>query len=218
MFIVIGGALLCIGAGLQAGSHGIAYMIGGRVVGGVGMGMTTIMVPIWVSECAKAASRGALVAAQLAIVIFGVTLAYWFDFGMIHSYQAKEIAWRVPIAFQVFFILLTWATIFFLPESPRYLYAKGHTEDADAVMARLYDVHVGSEEVEKLRTEIFAVLEAEREYRFTVKHLLKDDSALNVTWRLWLGVLVQFLQQMDGNNIVSYVSPPPLTQHLHPPS
>ena len=46
VFIVIGGALLCVGAGLQAGANGVSYMIGGRVVGGIGMGMTTIMVRI----------------------------------------------------------------------------------------------------------------------------------------------------------------------------
>ena len=71
MFIVIGGVLLAIGAGLQAGAHGVSYLIAGRVVGGVGMGLTTTMVPIWVSETANAKHRGALVAAQLAIVIFG---------------------------------------------------------------------------------------------------------------------------------------------------
>ena len=126
---------------------------------------------------------------------------------MIKAYPDREIAWRVPLAFQVVFILLTWATIFFLPESPRYLYAQGYIEDGDAVMARLYDVAIDSEEVQRYRAEVFAVLEAERQVKFSVKQLFVNDSPVNTTWRLWLGVMVQFLQQMDGNNIVSYVGP-----------
>lgn len=78
--------------------------------------------------------------------------------------------------------------------------------DADHITARLYDTTVDSDKVQIHRKEIFAILEAEKEFKFTFKHLFKDESKVNVTWRLWLGVLVQFLQQMDGNNIVSYVN------------
>lgn len=204
LFIVIGGALLIVGAGLQAGSRSSAYLIAGRVVGGIGMGLNTTMVPIWVAETSKATTRGALIATQLSIVILGLTIAYWFDYGMIQNHPNGTAVWRLPIAFQVVFILLTFATIFFLPESPRYLYAQGHTEDADDIMARIYSVPVDSVEVGKHRSDVFAALEAEKEYKFGFKNLFYDTSPVNTTWRLWLGVLVQFFQQMDGNNIVSY--------------
>ncbi|KAJ9604383.1 hypothetical protein H2200_011217 [Cladophialophora chaetospira] len=182
LFIVIGGVLVLIGAGLQAGAHGTSYLIGGRVVAGLGMGLNT----------------------TLSIVILGLTIAYWFDFGMIKNHPDAEAVWRLPIAFQVVFILLTFAMIFFLPESPRYLYAQGHIDDADHIMARIYSVPFDSAEVLKQRSQVFAALEAEKEYNFTFKNLFYDNSPVNTTWRLWLGVLVQFFQQMDGNNIVSY--------------
>ncbi|ETI21553.1 hypothetical protein G647_07900 [Cladophialophora carrionii CBS 160.54] len=204
LFIVIGGVLVCFGAGLQAGAHGTAYLISGRVIAGLGMGLNTTMVPIWVAETSKAKTRGALIATQLSIVILGLTIAYWFDYGMIRNHPNTEAVWRLPIAFQVVFILLTFATIFFLPESPRYLYAQGHIDDADHVMARIYSVPVDSAEVAKQRSDVFTALEAEKEYNFTIKNLFYDNSPVNTTWRLWLGVLVQFFQQMDGNNIVSY--------------
>jgi hypothetical protein len=156
------------------------------------------MVPIWVAETSKAKSRGALIAAQLTIVILGLTIAYWFDYGMIKNHPNTEAVWRLPIAFQVVFILLTFATIFFLPESPRYLYAQGHVDDADHVMARIYSVPIDSAEVAKHRSDVFAALEAEKEYNFGFKNLFYDNSPVNTTWRLWLGVLVQFFQQMDG--------------------
>ncbi|KAK5400782.1 hypothetical protein LTR06_011242, partial [Exophiala xenobiotica] len=61
------------------------------------------------------------------------------------------------------------------------------------------------EVVRKHKSEVFAVLDAANEFKFSFKHFFKDDSPVNITWRLWLGVLVQFFQQMDANNIVSYV-------------
>lgn len=205
LFIVIGGVLLIIGAGLQAGAHGSAYLIAGRVVGGIGMGLNTTMVPIWVAETSKARMRGPLIATQMAIVILGLTIAYWFDYGMIQNHPNGTAVWRFPIAFQVVFILLTFATIFFLPESPRYLYANGHREDADNIMARIYSVPVDHAEVTKHQLDVIAALEAEKEYNFGFKNLFYDTSPVKTIWRLWLGVLVQFFQQMDGNNIVSYV-------------
>lgn len=156
------------------------------------------MVPIWVAETSKAKNRGALIATQLSIVILGLTIAYWFDYGMIRNHPNTEAVWRLPIAFQVVFIILTFATIFFLPESPRYLYAQGHVEDADHIMARIYSVPVHSAEVAKHRSDVFAALDAEKEYNFGFKNLFYDNSPVNTTWRLWLGVLVQFFQQMDG--------------------
>lgn len=48
-------------------------------------GLTTTMVPIWVAETSKAASRGALVATQLTIVILGLTIAYWVRKPMIEQ-------------------------------------------------------------------------------------------------------------------------------------
>jgi hypothetical protein len=181
------------------------------------------MVPIWVAETSKPRSRGALVAAQLTVVILGVTIAYvcappssnavttlsvptnsyqWFDYGMIENYTG-QIVWRLPIGFKVVWIMLCYSMIFWLPESPRYLYANGHHEDADAVMARIYSVPVDGTEVARHRRDVLGALESEREFKFTWKTLFYDESPLNVTWRLWLGVLTQFFQQMDGNNMVS---------------
>ena len=65
------------------------------------MGITTTMVPIWVAETSKAATRGALIAntAQHRY-LWGLTIAYWFDYGMINNHPSTSAVWRLPIAFQ----------------------------------------------------------------------------------------------------------------------
>ena len=197
VFIVIGGALLILGAGLQAGANSYGTVIAGRLIGGIGTGLETTFVPIWVSECARAGSRGALIAAQLSVVILGLDIAYWFDFGVTSNLHGS-IQWRLPLAFQVVFILLTWIMIPFLPESPRYLYAHGHHEDADDVIARIYKVPVTDAQVASHRQDVMAALETERNIKFGFKDFFfpwLDKSAVNTSWRIWLGIAIQFFQQ-----------------------
>ena len=67
----------------------------------------------------KPTARGQGLSVELAITIFGVMLSYWTDYGM--SYVKSEAQFRFPIAFQIFFALLTMVMVFFLPESPRWV-------------------------------------------------------------------------------------------------
>lgn len=54
----------------------IPAVIAGRLIGGIGTGLETTFVPIWVAECARASRRGVLIAAQLTVVIVGLNIAY----------------------------------------------------------------------------------------------------------------------------------------------
>jgi hypothetical protein len=71
-------------------------------------------------------------------------------------------------------------------------------------MARIYSVPLDDPLVASHRQDVLVALEAEKEMKFKFTDIFFDKSPVNTSWRLWLGVLVQFFQQMDGNNIVSY--------------
>lgn len=62
--ILVGSTILILGAIIQSTSYGVAQMIVGRIVAGVGNGMTTTAIPIWQAETAKANRRGALIVFQ----------------------------------------------------------------------------------------------------------------------------------------------------------
>lgn len=203
IYIFIGGLIIILGASIQASSSGSGMMIAGRVLAGVGTGMETSFIPIWVSECAQAGHRGALIAVQLSLVLFGLTLAYWFDYGTTNNLTGS-VVWRLPLAFQVVFIFVTLCTIFLLPESPRWLYSNGYLEEADDVMARTLRVPVDDPVVLARRAEVLEALKIEQETKFRLKDIFYDDSAINTSWRIWIGVIIQFLQQLGGINLVAY--------------
>lgn len=67
----------------------------------------------------KPTSRGTGLSIELAINIFGVMLSYWTDYGM--SFVKNEAQFRFPIAFQIFFAIVTFLCVAALPESPRWV-------------------------------------------------------------------------------------------------
>jgi Sugar (and other) transporter len=60
---------------------------------------------------------------------FGGFFLYWVDYACLKTLDGQDV-WRFPIAFQSVFVIISGGTIFFLPESPRWLYAHGHKEQA----------------------------------------------------------------------------------------
>ncbi|KIX96160.1 uncharacterized protein Z520_07938 [Fonsecaea multimorphosa CBS 102226] len=203
IYIAIGSLLLIVGAGMQAGANGPGTLIGGRVIGGIGMGFTTAAVPVWVAECSQPHVRGGLVTTQISIVIFGIVIAYWLDYGTIANLSG-QIVWRFPLAFQTVFCVLCLLGLPFLPESPRYLYSHGHIEDADQIVAPIYSVPHHHPTVVNVRRETLEALEAEKEYKIRWRDIFWDTSNLNTAWRVWQGVIIMILQQAGGPNLMGY--------------
>ena len=92
-------------------------MMVGRVIAGIGNGLNTATAPVWQSETSKANMRGKLVVIEMVMNIAGFSLSNWVTFGF--SYLEGSVAWRFPLALQFLFIFILFATVPWLPESPR---------------------------------------------------------------------------------------------------
>jgi MFS family permease len=76
-----------------------------RFITGIGTGIETSTVPMYQSELCEAEKRGRLVSSEPLFVGVGIVIAYWFDYGM--SFTAGPIAWRLPIACQIVFAVVS---------------------------------------------------------------------------------------------------------------
>lgn len=116
--ILLGTSIMLVGAILQISAFSVAQMLVARIIAGVGNGLNTATAPIWQAETSKASMRGKLVVIEMVLNIAGFSLSNWITYGF--SFFGGGIAWRFPIAFQLLFMFVLFATVPWLPESPRY--------------------------------------------------------------------------------------------------
>lgn len=196
-----GMVLVIIGAALQAAAFTRAQLIVGRLLTGLGTGMKTSTVPMYQSELCDRSARGKLVSAEVMFVGIGVCVAYWFDFGM--SYTSGSIAWRLPIAFQATFAVLVVVLVFALPESPRWLYARGRREEAIEVLCAVHDMEPDDDYIMAERTAIDEAIQLEKQTMETKSFwsiFKKDD--VRTRYRVLLAWGIQFMNQVSGINLV----------------
>lgn len=215
---IIGGcSILIVGAILQASSFSLAQMIVGRIVAGVGNGINSSTLPIWNSESVPAKSRGVHVTFELFITICGVAVAYWIDYGL--SYTNTDIQWRFPLAFQIFFALLTIALTVILPESPRWLISHDHMEEAKIVLFRLMKSEkIKSMNDDRVLAEVKIVLDTILHERSLAENSFKAVFARNKARNLrrtLLSIGAQIMQQLTGINLVTYYAPVVLQNSLN---
>ena len=198
--IFIGCTILSIGAVLQASAFGLPQFIAGRVIAGVGTGINTATVPVWQAECIKVHRRGQIMAFETSLVIAGVMVSYWIDFG-ISFVDPNPVAWRFPIAFQLVFSLIIMATIMSLPESPRWLMLKSRHEEATAAVSALYDLPPDDSTLKDELNAMSTTLEISK--GSGISQIFSNGPLQNFT-RTSIALSIQILSQLTGINIITY--------------
>ncbi|KAL4738458.1 general substrate transporter [Aspergillus similis] len=208
--IFLGSLIMVIGALLQCTSYHLPQFIVGRLVTGFGNGMNTSTVPTWQSECCKANKRGQLVMIEGAMITCGITISYWIDYGLLFA-DPNEVAWRFPLAFQIFFALVILSFVMFLPESPRWLVLKGREDEAREVLGAL--VGDGTDP-NFIQTEFVAIKATVLEMAsgsFRDMFTFTEDRHFH---RTVLAYVNQMFQQISGINLITYYIPVVLENQL----
>ncbi|KAM3071012.1 hypothetical protein ACMFMG_009918 [Clarireedia jacksonii] len=179
-------------------------MMVGRIVAGLGTGMNTATAGVWQAETSKMRSRGKLVIIQMANCITGFSISNWLTLGF--SFAKGSVAWRFPLAFQIFFTLVIWCLCPFLPDSPRLLIRKGKYDEAYEVLAALegHGATVDHPEVKQQFNIIKDVLDREHMNTYTWFQLLSGKGPSGVLRRMALGAWMQAMNQISGINVTSY--------------
>ena len=181
-----------------------------RIIGGVGIGIVSIVSPIYISEVSPAKIRGTLVSLYQLAVTAGFLLAYlanWaIDAGIDPSAAAdaglwsrmfNAEAWRGMLGSETLPALLFLFIIFFIPESPKWLIIKGKSSEATAVLSRI----LGSED--EIDAEVEATRSSSGEDKGSWSDLLKPGILVAVLAGCAIAILGQFM----GVNAVLYYGP-----------
>lgn len=84
-----------VGASIQTASYSYGQMVASRIIAGLGVGLSTVAVPILESETLPAHKRGALLVCQTALLILGVAAASWICFATLSVQSSFQ--WRFPV-------------------------------------------------------------------------------------------------------------------------
>ncbi|OAG06873.1 MFS transporter [Paraphaeosphaeria sporulosa] len=209
--ILLGNLAAVFGAVIQASSYSVAQLIVGRLVTGFAIGCISSAVPTYLNETGvEIGDRGPANALNAILLISGVPLAYWVDFGFTKMYN--QASWRVPIVLQVIFAFFSGGCMWFLPDTPRWYYARNRWEEGDAVLARLNDTPVESEQVQNTRREILAAIEAELEANSSLhwKQFLTmgivDNTRMKIIRRLCMCFWLPMIREWMGSSLIAYYS------------
>jgi MFS transporter, SP family, sugar:H+ symporter len=133
--IIITCVIFSVGIAIQAGARIIHVLMVGRVIAGFGVGLVSVMVPLYQSECSPPKRRGTMVSCyQLAITI-GLLIGQIVTY-VTHKMESAD-AYRIPIALQFAWSGILGVGMFLLPETPRYLIKVGKWDDAVKAKTRL---------------------------------------------------------------------------------
>jgi len=176
----------------------ITNFIGHRLFGGMGIGLASMLAPMYIAEIAPPSKRGALVTYQQIAIVSGITISYFVNYfikkwggdgdpNWVHDQGWRWMLACCAIPAGIFVFLL-----FFVPETPRGLAIKGKNDKAREVLAKL----ANEEEAKIVLAEIDASLKE------TAGHLFSYGGLVIV-----VGILLSAFQQLVGINSVLYYGP-----------
>ena len=199
-------AILFLGSALLAGAAGSsAIFIFARIIGGLGVGAASVISPVYISEVTPANVRGRLSSVQQVMIISGLTGAFIANFvlaryagGSTAPLWLDYPAWRWMFWLQAIPAAIYFLALLAIPESPRYLVARGRDADALAVLTRLF----GSLEAARKVGEIRASLSADH-HRPKLSDLISKTTG-KIRPIVWTGIGLAVFQQLVGINVVFY--------------
>jgi sugar porter (SP) family MFS transporter len=182
-------ALSCAATALARTSFGF---ISARLFGGLAVGAASVLSPMYVAEVSPARNRGTLVAIYQLTIVLGILISYTINYWL-HDVDNN---WRWMFATGIVPSLLFFVGLFFIPESPRWLYKAGRKEESLKVLTRIGGTELAA-------TEIVEIAETFKEGQASVKlaELFKPSSRKV----MMVGFLLAVLVQVSGvNTVVDY--------------
>ncbi|HGN1705405.1 TPA: D-xylose transporter XylE [Providencia rettgeri] len=169
-----------------------------RIIGGVGVGLASMLSPMYIAEIAPAEIRGKLVSFNQFSIIFGQLLVYCVNYFIARSGDElwlHSVGWRYMFGSGVLPAILFFSLLFTVPESPRWLIARGQTQRAGDVLTRIMG---------KLRAD-----QALKNITSSLKNSERNSGSVMMfgVGVIIIGVMLSVFQQFVGINVVLYYAP-----------
>ena len=180
-----------------------------RLLGGIGVGVASMLSPLYISEVSPAKVRGRMVALYQLAIATGILFAYFsnawllknsinleIENALLHRLFAEEV-WRAMFGSEVVPAMLFFITMFFIPESPRWLAAKSKNRQAGVVLAKINGSTIAEKELVSINEAIA------KEEKGSWKVLFRPG----IRVAMFAGIILAVLSQFTGINAIIYYGP-----------
>jgi SP family arabinose:H+ symporter-like MFS transporter len=182
-----------------------------RMIGGIGVGASLIIAPMYIAEIAPPNMRGRMVSFNQLNIVIGISTAFFTNYLILKWGQSDadwaqflkfdEYNWRWMLGLETLPAIMYFFGLFFVPRSPRWLIMKGKMDEALEVMKKAS----GKPAAEQMMKEVKTALESEGQQKneLPIGELFKPALRLVLT----IGIVVAVLQQITGINSVFFYAP-----------
>ncbi len=191
-----------IGSGL---TFSVPDLIVWRVLGGIGIGIASVVAPAYIAEVAPRQIRGSLASLQQLAITLGIFAALLSNAVLANTAGGANntLWWGLEAWRWMFLIGVVPAAVygilsFTMPESPRYLLSKGRDDEAKEIFSRL----VPAADLDKTMNELTSAIETDRKN----KNASLRGRALGLHPIVWIGIILSVFQQFVGINVIFYYS------------
>ena len=175
-----------------------------RFVGGLGVGLSSVCAPIYTAEIAPAKVRGRLVGLVQFNIVLGILVAYLSNYIVAQIVHDPQIAWRWMLGVMVVPSVLFLVFLMTVPETPRWLMAKGHEEKAIAISRRLCNtVEESDEQIQEIRDQLASAGSQATLSQFFTRRYFKVIA---------LAFFIAMFNQLSGINAILYYAPEVMKQ------
>ena len=207
--IMVAAAVFIIGGVMMTAASGIVNLvIAGRAVGGLGIGMATMVVPVYIAETAPPSIRGRLVGIFEIFSQGGGMLGFWINYATDQTIDVRNKAqWVVPLGLQCLPATLLFIGIIFCPESPRWLARSDDFEAAEKVLVYIRGLPSEHPYIQNEMREIRLQVEERSTNQLSKWQQFRKLWQPGTKNRIVTGAFLMFLQSFTGVNIMTYYSP-----------
>ena len=179
-----------------------------RVLGGIAIGMASVIGPAYIAEVSPPAYRGRLASFQQAAIVIGIAISQLANYAILNLADGEQRgkiagieAWQWMLGVMVVPAVLYGLLSFVIPESPRFLISVGRTEKARQVLS---EVEGASVDLDTRVAEIQDAMTREQSTKSTFRDLLGGRTGFLPI--VWVGIGLSVFQQLVGINVIFYYS------------
>ena len=192
--LMLAAMLFFISAVGSASSHSLPCFIAARVLGGLAVGVASILSPMYIAELSPAKHRGTLVSLNQLAIVIGILVAFFTNYLLVDT---GEDNWRWMLLVMTVPSVLLFFSLFFVPESPRWLVARRQNDTALKVLLKTSGQEFAYTELKEIEQTL--KIQQESTYR--------DLLAPKIKPLLFIGIILAIFQQITGINTIMYYAP-----------